>query len=211
MKIMMEMSAMSGANLCVVDSFGGLRRIAGKLDAVYVTEEQELFNYLKTMVSVFRERNAVKRALLEEGAEDEEIYERMRNETPYFLFIDDLVSFVTMAVHPREGVPDMKGFLENITDKGSLHNVYFVACFNQDDAVQLAGIRLYENMIRYKTGIHLGGNVAAQRIFSFDQIPYHEQSRPLAAGIGLVPALSQAVSEQKVVLPFAGKANGGRV
>ena len=205
LKIMMHTAALKDAKLIVVDAFGGLKGVAEKLGADYITDEQGLYDCMKNIIPVFKERNMIKQEALAEGYEDDEIYEKMSGEKPYFFFIDDLPFFVRLITQPRPGVGDMKGFVENITDRGSLHNIFFIACFNQDDVPTMAGIRVYENMVRYKKGIHLGGNVSAQRIFNFDYIPYMEQGKEQKAGIGMLPSGEGITAASKVVIPYMGR------
>ena len=90
--------------------------------------------------------------------------------------------------------------MENITDKGSLHNVFIFACLNPEDTVKLTGIRLYENMVRGKWGCHLGGNVSGQRLFSFDYIPFTAQSKPKKPGVAMIPATDGEAPEAPVVI-----------
>ena len=118
-----------------------------------------------------------------------------------FILIANLADFVTHVNHPKEGVPPVKAFIENILDKGSLHNVYWFACYNYDDASKVAGIKVYEYFLRYKTGIHFGGNVASQRIMNFDYVPYSEQTKSLKPGIGMLPA-NEDDDVRKVVVPI---------
>ncbi len=66
----------------------------------------------------FIARNKKKRSAVDEGLDDGEIFERMQEEPPYFIFIDQLADFVEHIQHPAQGVGAMLGFMENITDKG---------------------------------------------------------------------------------------------
>ena len=103
-------------------------------------------------------------------------------------------------MHP-EGTAEMKPFVENLLDKGSLHNVYWMACYNQEDVAKAAGTKIYEYFLRYKTGIHFGGNVAGQRIMNFDYVPYAQQTKALKPGIGMLPA-SEDEDVRKVIIPL---------
>lgn len=51
---------------------------------------------------------------------------------------------------------------------------HFPIGYDQDDASEIEGNKIYEGFKRYKTGVHFGGNVSGQRIFNFDNIPYSE-------------------------------------
>ncbi len=211
LKVMMHTAAMKGGKLHVIDSSGALKSVAEKLEAEYISDDQELFNCLAAILPVFQERNRKKHQVLAEGYEDEEVYEIMSNEVPHFFFVDDMTFFVRMITRPKEEVKNMNGFMENITDKGSLHNVFFFIGFNQENAASMAGTRVYENMIRYKMGIHLGGNVNSQRILNFDYIPYMEQGKELKSGVGMLPSGEGITAATKIVIPYAGRKNGGKV
>ena len=95
----------------------------------------------------------------------------------------------------------MRPFVENLLDKGSLHNVFWMACYNQDDVSKVAGIKMYEYFLRYKKGIHFGGNVAGQRIMNFDYVPFTEQSKSMKPGIGMLPT-NDDEDVRKVVIPL---------
>ncbi|MGI6010694.1 MAG: type VII secretion protein EssC [Ruminococcus sp.] len=211
LKVMMHTAALKESSLHVVDGSGALGKPAQELGADYITEEEGLYRTLSELVPLFRERNKMKRDALREGYEDEEIYEKMSRQVPHFFFIDDLPFFVRLVTKPKEGVGDMRGFMENITDKGRLHNVFFIAAFNQDQMQQMAGIPLYENMVRDKKGIHLGGNTAAQRMFNFDYLPYAKQGKEQKAGIGMLPSGEGAAPSVKVAVPYAGRNSGGNL
>ena len=96
----------------------------------------------------------------------------------------------------------MHGFVENITDKGVLHNVFFYACFNQDDIRDVAGRKIYENFIRMKNGIHLGGKADEQRIFDFNSLPFMERSKAMKAGSGMIPS-EEGEKPCRVVIPLS--------
>ena len=66
----------------------------------------------------------------------------------------------------------------------------------------VTGMRAYDLFTRYKQGLHFGGNVAAQRIFNFDYIPYMEQSRTEKPGIAMLPA-SEEETVRKVAVPLS--------
>ena len=86
-------------------------------------------------------------------------------------------------------------------DKGSLHHIYFIACVELNTLAQMSGKTLFERMAAYKTGIHLGGNVAQQKILDFNAMPFMEQSKTLKPGIGLLPQDSEHPAPRRVILP----------
>lgn len=96
----------------------------------------------------------------------------------------------------------MNAYLENITEKGSSHGFYFFGILNPEQVSTIAGYRLYMNMIAYKSGIHLGGNTVAQRLFQFNNIPFQEQSKTSKPGSGLVSLYEEPGTAERVVLPL---------
>ena len=124
----------------------------------------------------------------------------MRSYQAKFILIANFADFVTHVTHPQDA-GDARGFIENLLDKGSLHNVFWAACYNQEDVSKVAGTKLYEYFLKYKTGIHFGGNVAAQRIMNFDYVPYNEQAKTQKPGIGMLPS-NEDEDVRKVVVPL---------
>ena len=95
----------------------------------------------------------------------------------------------------------MEAYLENITEKGYLHNFFFFGALNQDEAVKVSGCKVYSNMTSYKTGIHFGGLLNTQRMFEFRNISFVEQSKPAKTGFGLVPSHDDFSEARQVVIP----------
>ena len=59
----------------------------------------------------------------------------------------------------------------------------------------------YKSFVGHKTGVHLGGNVNMQRIFTFQNIPFAEQAKVMKKGIGLVPAKDDYTVAERIVIP----------
>ena len=93
------------------------------------------------------------------------------------------------------------GGMSNLFEKGFLHNIYFVACLNQDQRMDLMGKAVFEQFIRARKGIHLGGGVTAQRIFDFNGMPFSEQSAVEKPGVGAVPPCDNE-PYHRIVIPF---------
>ena len=142
--------------------------------------------------------------MLENGCADSEIFEKMQRFEPVFVFIADIIEFINSVYHPQDGIGNMSGFFENIFDKGYLHNVFFFGGIDTDEASKVAGIRAYTSFIGCKTGVHLGGNVAAQRIFNFQNIHYSKLSKTSKKGEGLVPSYEDETVSKVVIIPLFG-------
>lgn len=97
----------------------------------------------------------------------------------------------------------MRGFLENIIAKGSLHNIYFIGVLALENRSEIAGYPIYETFAGYKTGIHLGGKVSENPILNFDYMTYAEKERGEKTGIGNIPETEAGKETTRVVIPLA--------
>ncbi|MDO5415639.1 MAG: type VII secretion protein EssC [Lachnospiraceae bacterium] len=202
LKLLMCSARMKGGELAVVEIGGQeLERFAGGLEARYVNTYADYAAFIKEFVPVFQERNRIKKQCLSMGLEEPDIYSRLHEEKPYFIFIADLAAF-TAAMHGPEGTRDnMFGAMSNLFEKGFLHNIFFFACLNQDQRMDVMGKDVFEKFIRAKAGIHLGGNVTAQRIFDFNGMPFAEQSAVEKPGVGAVPPTDNE-PYHKIMIPL---------
>jgi DNA segregation ATPase FtsK/SpoIIIE, S-DNA-T family len=197
-------ASMAEGELCIIDLQNNeLKSLAEKIGARYISTDEEMFTYWKEMLTVFTGRNKKKRSWIEEGEDDSAIFEKMQSEKNYYIIVADLASFLNSIYSPKEGVGAMSGFMENIIEKGRLHNIYFFAGLNVDDVSKALGYKVYQCFTGYKRGAHLGGNTIAQKIFNFNNIPYMEQSKVLKTGIALVPSAEDDTVGEKVVIPLA--------
>lgn len=200
LKVILNSAQLKGGETVVFDFKGELPFLSGKEGVNYIASKAELFGFFQALIPEFVTRNKKKKADLQANFSDEELYTDMRNFPAKYFVIPDLGDFIQNVKNP-ENFGDARPFIENLLDKGSLHNVYWFAALQPDDAAKLGGTRMYDLFIRYKTGIHFGGNVSGQRIFTFDYVPYNEQTKTLKAGIGLIP-YQEEEPVHKVVIPF---------
>lgn len=206
MKVMIDSARMKNSSVCLIDGSGQMNQYANQEDIRYVADADQLFDYCKKeLTPEFVRRNKMKQQLLAQGGEEEELYVLTRKEQPVFLFIADMLWFINTIYAPENSAKGMKGFMETLTQKGRYHNIYFVGCLNLEDKNQIKGYQTFTNFSSYKTGIHFGGNVAQNTFFSFDYMPYKDQTKAERAGIGLLPETDGEASVQKVVIPLAGK------
>ncbi len=169
----------------------------------YVTDSKDLFAYFDRLIPEFVRRNKKKHKLMDEGLTEDEIFKEMSKDKPIFIFLGDLADFFTMVYKPGEGVGNMSGFLENILEKGSLHNIYFIASLKVEDQGLLGTYRGYSLFTSYRKGIHLGGNLAGQRVFKFQNISYMDQAKAEKRGLGYVPDEEEEDRAVKVIVPLA--------
>lgn len=203
LKVIAASAALLASERYIVDFTGSkLRRFAAENQAAYVSDGNELFEVLKDLLPKFKERNVKKQELLASGLDESDIYEQMQSFRPIFLFIDNLDDFMKIIYAPPEGVGAMAGFIENITEKGYLHNIYIIAGYDYSSAAHSIGHKAFANFISYKVGIHLGGNTTSHRIFDFSTIPYSEQAKATKPGVGLIPPDMYNPAARSVIIPF---------
>lgn len=204
LKLLLHAAWSQEAEVALIETEGAeLRKTAAEYGIRYAQSPAEVFEVLKELLPVFAKRNKKKQKFLAEGMSDEEIFREMKKEQTRCIFIADLAGFIKMIYGKNQGVGDMHGFIENIFEKGSLHNIYFFACMNTETAAEISGYRAARLFTGYKRGVLLGGNPAAQRIFSFRNIPYGEMNRTMKKGLGLVPEEEDETEARRIVLPLA--------
>lgn len=201
LKVMFKSAIMRGCEVTVFDFGGDFTALAEKEGISVIDDDAKAFQFFSELLPDFKERNAKKRANIQAGMSDEELYVSMREYTAKFIFIADLADFVTHIMHPKDTNDKASPFVENLLDKGALHNVFWAACYSAEDAPKVAGMKIYDYFVRYKTGMHFGGNVAGQRIFSFDYVPYAEQTKSQKPGVGMLPE-NDDEAVRKVVVPL---------
>lgn len=201
MKAMMKAAAAIDGQVVVIDTPAEeLRQFSAELGARYILDKQGQYRFFEELIPLIRERTAIKKAAMKEGCDDEEIFERMRDQKKIFVFISDIPFFV-QELYRASDKYEMYGFLENITDKGALHNLFFFGCMSTEQQMQVIGRGVYDNFVRAKKGIHFGGALDSQKVFGFEDVSYSERERVYKAGIGYVPA-SGELGSQKVVIPL---------
>ncbi len=124
--------------------------------------------------------------------------------TAFYLGAKSVVENATMLVQYTSnwGQTDLEsGAATNLLEKGALHNVFWFASLNYEESIDVAGNRVYDLFIKYKTGIHFGGNVANQRIFNFDYVPYMEQTKSQKMGVGMLPDVN-GETVRKIIVPL---------
>lgn len=200
LKVIMKSARMRNGRTAVID-FGSDFLVHEESSALQkIDTDEKLYTFLTELKPDFVARNQRKKADVLKGMSDREIYDDMQVFDARFILIANLADFITHVTRP-EGTMEMRPFVENLLDKGSLHNVYWMACYNQDDVGKVTGTKIYDYFLRYKTGIHFGGNVAGQRILNFDYVPYSEQTKALKPGIGMLPA-NEDEDVRRVVIPL---------
>ncbi len=206
MKVCIQAAMEKNSRVCVIDSPGReLRSYENVAEAVYASTEEEIFNFFQELLPVFKERNIRKNQLLNEEYEEEEIFEEMSKEIPYFIFISDLSWFIPFVYQAER---NMWGFLENVIGKGRLHHIYFIGELSLEKRSLAAGHRIYELFAGYQTGIHFGGKVIDNPVLNFDSFGFAEKGKAEQPGIGLLPDVMEEGETSRVIVPLARRKKG---
>ena len=204
LKILLYAARQKEGELCVVERDAcELENAAKEYQAEYIRDPDALFRYFSRLLPEFARRNRNKQEFLRAGDSEEEIFAKMSEERPVFLFLADLREFLEMVYRPGEGIGNMSGFVENILEKGSLHHIYLIAGLRTEDESTLSAYRAYRLFTGYKTGLHLGGNLTEQKLFQFQNISYGQQSKAMKKGEGYVPDAEEESCGVEVVIPLA--------
>ena len=208
LKLLMYGAQKAGGKLCVIEpGQTELKKTAQECGAQYLTDTKTVFEYFKELTPTFVARNKKKRALIEEGADEERIYREMYSETPVYIFLSDLKEFFKLIYSADAEVGNMSGFMETIMAKGPLHRIYFFGCLKVEDAISLMSYKAYQSYIFYKKGIHLGGNLSTQKIFNFQNIPYAELSKAMKKGFAYAADEEDETIGIQIVVPLARREN----
>lgn len=200
LKVCIQAAMDKGTKVCVIDNDQSDLRVYASENISYAADEKSVYEFFAQLLPVFQQRNQKKKALLNKDCEEDEIFETMLGEEPYFIFIADLKQFVQMISQSQF---DMRGFLINIISKGSLHNIYFFSAVSVRDHQEIFGDELYEAFTGYRTGVHFGGNTEVNQVLNYDYIPYAQQSRTMTPGIGCLPEVMSDADTTTIIVPLA--------
>ena len=202
MKVCIQAALDKKSRVILLDSPEGVYKSYKDEEAIiYANDEQSVFKAFADLLPEFQRRNKMKREWLGMDMDEDEIFEAMSKEQPYFIFLAGMDWFTDM-IYTAE--LDMKAFLENILEKGALHNIYFFSELALERRDMAAGYPIYDFFTSYHTGIHLGGKVSENPMLTFDYIPFMDQTKPAKAGIGQLPdSMDGQEDTRTVVIPLA--------
>jgi len=202
LKILGSSAGMLHARRVIIEHTGNeFMQYAKSIGAEYLHTQQEQAQFFRDLLPTFAERNRVKNRMKEEGEEESTIYQQMKKYETIFVFIADLHEFMESVYQPEQDVIKIGPFVENVMEKGSLHNIYFIAAVDTKDISSMRGSRAYEAMTSYHTGIQLGGNAMEAAYFDFSHLTYTEQNKGYKAGIGMIPRDNDESGVEKVIIP----------
>ena len=207
LKVIMYAAKLKNARIAVIEQdgkgFAELRRPAEQCNAQYICSSSELYRFFDALTPEFVRRNKKKQELLAGGYDELRIAEEMSLEQPIFIFIADMGDFMHMIYKPEEGVGSMSGFAETIMSRGRLHHIYFIASLKLEDEAVLIAYKAYQSFTEAKKGMHLGGSLTQQRLFSFQNIPFARQSAAAKKGEAFASDNEEESTGIEVVIPLA--------
>ncbi len=206
LKLLLASAMAMQSQICIVETkTSELKKTATQANGDYVTDSAELFAFFQKLLPEFVRRNKMKQSFIEQGLEENEIFQKMKAERPIFIVIADLSEFMQMVYRPQADVGEMAGFVENIMEKGSLHNIYFIASLKTEDESMLTIYRAYTLYTGYKKGVHLGGNLSMQKVFDFQNLSFAQQSKNMKKGFGYVSNDEEEGFGIEIRIPIAKK------
>ncbi len=204
-KIMLASALLKKADVTVIDT---QNKLTGQFDGDMrrITDYKDLYDFWKNMIPEFVKRNKLKRQLISDGCTEDEIYEKMREMDQKYIFITNLADYVK-TIYDSENVKqgDMRGFMENITEKGRGHNIAFIFEIDLDDVNRMAGNKTFSNLLDDAAGALHGGNPAGQRVFDFSALPFAEQSKIMRPGIVYIAPDVGETEIKRYVIPMFGR------
>ncbi|MBQ7613431.1 MAG: type VII secretion protein EssC [Butyrivibrio sp.] len=188
-------------DIVIIDNGSEFRDMSDNPNIRFIKDADELYEWtFNELTPMFKERNAVKRKLLDDGYEDEQFYAGMKRFDSVFIFIASMSWFVK-AVY--DDAHNMKGFMENIFSKGEDHKISFIGCLGVNERTVVGGYEIFNTFASNKNGIHLGGNVSINPWLSFDYLRASEQVVSLGAGVGQLSVQSGGNAGFKLIVPLA--------
>ncbi len=180
------------------------QRTAQMVNAEYVNSTAGLMKFWGELNLTINQRHTLFKVLTAKGAEREEIFQAMCRYPQIFVLIADLQDFVNTVYgmpKPHNGGQTFAERVEPVIARGALHHVFFFGVAQLQDQSALAGQKLYRSFIADKKGVHLGGELTAQKFLSVRNLTYAEQTRSLKPGIGYVNDRDDGTGVEKIVIP----------
>ncbi|MCR4801670.1 MAG: type VII secretion protein EssC [Lachnospiraceae bacterium] len=205
MRVLLQSVLMKDADICIIDNSKKEFMIYQKKDNVtYLDSEEAIVDYFEdVLTSKVTTRNEKKWELFAQEKEEDEVFDIMlKEEKALFIFIADMVEFTTMANESEAGID---GFMETLTEKGSLHNIYFIAEVSLQKVGDIQYEAMFNNFIAYQTGIHFGGKVEDNSVMSFDYVEYSKHALKQPVGVGMLPGDRAYDGVEKILVPVARK------
>lgn len=176
------------------------KSLPGKYEAVYKNDE-DIFHMLLMLKEEFTRRSSSRKAFIKDHPDagpDSDMTILMPGEfTPLFIIIDDFGRFLERiyAEHPEGAYYPIT---ELFFKEGKGLGIYFVAGLETGRYPSAEYTLAYKHFITDRQGIHLGGQLGSQKLFSFD-LPVARLTMKLDSNIG---CLIQNEKPYSVYIPW---------
>lgn len=193
-----------GARIFLVDRMGQNTesRTASLVGATHINTVDGLVELWRTIITATNERHVLQKQLTDKGLEEAEIFESMKKYEEIFVLIADIPDFINACVNPGAGKAPMAAQAENIISKGALHQFWFFGVLDTQDLAAVSLQNIYRAFTKGKQGVHLGGELNTQKLLSYRNVSFAEQTRTLKPGVGYVPDSEDAMNAEQIVIPM---------
>lgn len=159
----------TGGRAVVIDEKRRLGYLEKKEEIVYLSSMEELAEWMQT------DLESEKRELHETGHKTTEEWKG--------IFVSDMGSLCRFIYSFGEGREVKTSFWEQIA-RGKKKGRFFAGIYNPARDMEAAGTAFFREIAGWQSGICLGGNVAMQRAFDFDDLGYALQNKYQPPGTG---------------------------
>lgn len=181
LRVLEESAIRKDAIIYCIDRPGreGLRRNDGKIKySASVDETCSVMNV--DLVNEIKRRNQKRHEALRQGKDDNQIDEEMKaSERPLFILIEDLEYFLKLIDGPDGHL--IKGFFENLIQKGRGHHMYFVAGTAMRSKYDNVN-PIFRAFLDEGYGAVIGGAPGKQTLLELNNHSYKVLSRELKRG-----------------------------
>lgn len=152
-----------------------IRMPRNRFGTVY-TDNNGIYDLLVRLRAMFKERSDDKKAFLAENPDGDYCEYICGKYSKLFVFIDSMSEFLSI-IYGSGNKENMYSITETFFKMGAGLGIYFIAGFDSSIYTQGFTQIACRNFAAHKCGIHLGGCLDKQRLFSFN-MPSTKMSRP---------------------------------
>ena len=145
----------------------------------YITAGEDLYKFMEeTLVPELTERNEL---VFNARESKQSVSKALADYDRIVLIINSAVDFMEAIYNPEM---DMSEFLEIVFDKGLEHKIHFFMGVSFREYEECSQYKAFNQACEMKTGLHLGGEIAEQRIFDFDMsVGDYEKKSPAGSAV----------------------------
>ena len=193
-----------GAQIYIVDRMNAdtESRTAELVGATRINTPRDLFELWRKIILTVNERHGRNAELVSQGCEDTEVFEGMKDYQQIFVLIADMQNFIQTCANPGSGIPTFTAQVDNIIAKGAMHQIYFFGVLGTQDLAAVSLQQIYTSFTKGKQGVHLGGELNAQKMLSYRNVSFADQTRSLKPGVGYVPDEEDVMNAEQIVIPM---------